>query len=196
MEVGGWCQAGYNEGGVVAMPSGFMGEGLQQILGRQRADGFSGFRGASITGIIPLSEAVLNEVMRAGLSERETPVQRMRLTLPGGNRIIVDLLVRVFIVNKAVRLELEADELIDFAREPVLRLRFIGAGLTGFLIEIFSGMVRQEGVRITGGAILVDLREMMERRDAGYLVPLLRWVRIQGGPGRWNIEFMVSIPEE
>jgi hypothetical protein len=172
-----------------------MDEGLQRIIERQRANGFSGFRGASVTGTIPLSEAVLNEVVLAGLSEKETPVQRMRILLPGGNRIVVDLLVRVLIVNKAFRLELEADELIDFAREPVLRLRFVGAGLTGFLIEIFSGMVRQEGVRITGGAILVDLREMMERKDFGFIVPLLRWVRIRGAQGRWNIEFLASVPE-
>jgi hypothetical protein len=173
-----------------------MGEGIQRIIERQRASGFSGFQGARITGTIPVSEAVLNAAMQAILSERETPIQRMRLSLPGGNRIVVDLMARVLIVNKAFRLELEADELIDFAREPILRLRLVGAGLTGFLIEIVSGVFRQEGIRITGGAILVDLREIMARQDQDYLLSLLRWVRIRGQAGRLDIEFLVSVPHE
>jgi hypothetical protein len=173
-----------------------MGDGIQRIIERQRAAGFPAFRGASVSGTIPVSEAVLNAVAWAALSEQETPVQRMRLTLPGGNRIVVDLVARILIVNKAFRLELEVDEVVDFAREPVLRLRFVGAGLTGVLIEIFSSLFRQEGIRITGGAILVDLREILERQNFGFLLPLIRWVQIRGQAGQLNAEFLLMVPDE
>jgi hypothetical protein len=171
---------------------------ITRLLQEQRANGYEAFRGAVLAGTLPLRESVLNDLVRKTALRDGAALKDIRLSLPGGTRIAVDLTATVLLFTKRVQLVLEADPRLDLQRDPVLRLRIVSSSLGligGLLADIIGGAFKQfpEGVSVTGQVITVDLHTLLRRQNLGDIIPLLKRLGFRGEPGFLYVDFQLSI---
>jgi hypothetical protein len=171
---------------------------LAQLLQDQRARGFEAFRGAVVEGTLPLRDTVLSAAVQQNILKSGSSLKDLRLSLPGGNRIGVDLTAAVLLFTKRVQLVLEIDPWVDLQQDPVVRLRIVSSSLGligGFLAEIVGSVFKQfpEGVNITNQIITVDLRTLLVQKDLADLAPLIKRLGFRGEPGILNIDFQLAV---
>jgi hypothetical protein len=171
---------------------------LAQLLQGHRAAGLEAFRGAVVEGTLPLRESVLNGAIQQTVLKSGSSLRDLRLSLPGGSRIVVDLTAAVLLFTKRVQLVLEIEPLVDFQQNPVLRMRIVSSSLGligGLLAEIVGSAFKHfpEGVSITNQVITVDLGAMLRQNKLGDLAPLVKTLGFRGEPGILYVDFQLAV---
>ena len=156
---------------------------MRDALTAWRASHFAGFAGASVEVRLPISQAVLNEVLAAEVRPRAPALRRLDVLIQDDNRL------DVFVASAQVRwlpsLAVPLRVLPRLGPGPSLRMELVGGGLAArlapFVAKLSEGHLR--GVAINDGSVDVDLSAFIAPVDAQTLGIWLESASIHTEPG-------------
>ena len=157
---------------------------LAAILVNLRDARFRDLSGARISASVPVSEQLLNEIVRATMPGN-LPVREVVVHPEPMNRFSVRIVPKAaFLPPLTVKLQIEKQPEFPASPELVLRMATMGGllGLAGAAFPI-AGML-PPGVRLDGERIVVDLRAMAQREGVLDLLALVRELEITTEEGR------------
>jgi hypothetical protein len=174
-----------------------MASGLNQILERQRQNGYAGFRGTSIKGRLPIREGLLNELIREGQAKKGGGSFRInQLSIQDNNILALNVTVEKWLFSKTLTIALAIDPIIDFPRSPFLKIRPAQSlGLLGTVIEIALTAINLPGaITVSPGQnIAVNLKAVLESAGRADLVPLIQGLGVTTQPGVLYLDFRLGI---
>jgi hypothetical protein len=157
---------------------------LAAVLVNLRDAKFRDLSGARVSASVPVSERLLNEIVRATMP-RNLPVRDVFVHPEAGNRFSVRISPKAaFLPQLTLRLEIERQPQFPASPELVLRMATMGGllGLAGAAFPI-AGML-PPGVRLEGERIVVDLKALAHREGVVDLLGLVRELEITTEEGR------------
>jgi hypothetical protein len=166
---------------------------LTALLLNLRDAGFRDLAGTRISGSIPVSERLLNQLVAATMP-KNLPVREVTVRPEPGNRFSVRISPRAaFLPQLTVKLEIEKQAQFPTSPEIVLRMATMGGllGLAGAAFPIASML--PPGVRLEGERIVVDLRELARREGVADLLELVRELDISTDEGRVRVFVDTSV---
>ena len=166
---------------------------LTALLLNLRDAGFRDLAGTRISGSIPVSERLLNQLVAATMP-KNLPVREVTVRPEPGNRFSVRIAPRAaFLPQLTVKLEIEKQAQFPTSPEIVLRMATMGGllGLAGAAFPIASML--PPGVRLEGERIVVDLRELARREGVADLLELVRELEISTEEGRVRVFVDTSV---
>jgi len=169
---------------------------LTDILERQRKAGFAGFRGATIKGRLPLREKLLNEaVLEATQGRAANSPAINRITVIDNNIVIVNVTAKILLFTQTLNLELAIDPIIDFPRDPYLRVRPARSlGVLGVLIDLFSAAFPLPAYATFAGQVFtLNLRDAMKAHGYAEYIPFVQYLGITTQAGTLNIDFRLAV---
>lgn len=157
--------------------------------------------GASFTGDVPLSRALINTVIAQQLARQRGSGKVAAVVVEPleGDRLLVSVRLRSsFVPPLRVLLAMVAQpELPD---SPVLVLRWSLEGglgplakLAGPALSIFD--VLPPGVRVDGDLIGIDVAAILRDKDAGSLLPYIRQLRVRTRQDRVLVHLELQVPD-
>ena len=167
---------------------------LAGLLANLRDSKFREIAGARVSGSIPISERLLNEIVAATMPQN-LPVREVSVRPEQGNRFSVRIAPKAaFLPQLTIKLDIEKQPQFPTSPELVLRMATMGGllGLAGAAFPIASML--PPGVRLQGDRIIVDLRALAQREGVVDLVDLVRELEITTEPGRVLIFADTSVP--
>jgi hypothetical protein len=174
-----------------------MASGLNQILERQRQNGYAGFRGASIKGRLPIREGLLNQLILEGQAKKAGKSFRInQLAIRDNNILALNVTVEKWLFSKTLTLELAIDPIIDFPRSPFLKIRPAQSlGLLGTVIEIAQTAINLPGaITVSPGQnIAVNLKAVLESAGRADLIPLIQGLGVTTEPGILYLDFRLAV---
>ena len=140
--------------------------------------------GATVDADIPLTTALINRKIAEYLARTDSKVSAAVVEPRPGNVLIVHVRLQSSLVPP-LPLHLEIAGQPEWPASPVLVLRWSLAGGLGVLARVAASpilalfSVLPPGVRVDGDLIGIDIAEVLRSRDAGWLVPLVKRLRLQ-----------------
>jgi hypothetical protein len=153
--------------------------------------------GTTVSGEIPLSNAVVNRVIAERLAGRQLPVSSVHVEAREGDVIVAHVTPRARFVPP-IRIDTRIETQPDFPGHPVLWLRWSipGAGLLALVaapaLAFFKAL--PPGIRVDGDRIAVDVRELLHARGHGEILPLVRGVRVHTRESVIAVQFDLHVP--
>jgi hypothetical protein len=166
---------------------------LTALLLNLRDAGFRDLAGTRISGSIPVSERLLNQLVAATMP-KNLPVREVTVRPEPGNRFSLRISPRAaFLPQLTVKLEIEKQAQFPTSPEIVLRMATMGGllGLAGAAFPIASML--PPGVRLEGERIVVDLRELARREGVADMLELVRELDISTDEGRVRVFVDTSV---
>ena len=164
-----------------------------EILRHLQSTGFSDLRGARLSGTVPVSERLINEIVASAVRPGG-PVREVRVhPLPGDAFSVRVTPTMGLLPSITVRLEIERQPELPASPVLVLKMATMGGlfGLASAALPI-AGMLPR-GVRLDGDRILVDLRTLAAERDAADLLPYVTGLRLNTEEARAVLHIDLSI---
>ena len=162
---------------------------LAGLVAHLRDSKFRELAGARVSGSIPISERLLNEIVAVTMP-KNLPVREVSVRPEQGNRFSVRIAPKAaFLPQLTVKLEIEKQPQFPTSPELVLRMATMGGllGLAGAAFPIASML--PPGVRLEGNRIIVDLRALAHREGLVDLLDLVRELEITTDAGRVQVFF-------
>ena len=169
-------------------------QSLFEILRHLQSTGFRDLSGARISGTVPVSERLIDEIVASAVRPGG-PVREVRVHPLPGDTFSVRVAPRASLLP-SITLRLEIDRQPEFPTSPVLVLRMATmGGLFGLAAAALpiAGML-PPGVRLDGDRILVDLRAIAADRDAADLLEYVTGLQLHTEDGRVVLHVDLSIP--
>jgi hypothetical protein len=166
---------------------------LATLLVNLRDRKFRDLAGARVSGSIPISERLLNEIVAATMP-KNLPVRDVSVRPEQGNRFSVRISPKAaFLPQLTVKLEIEKQPQFPTSPELVLRMATMGGllGLAGAAFPIASML--PPGVRLEGERIILDLRALAHREGVVDLLELVRELEITTEEGRMRVFVDTSV---
>jgi hypothetical protein len=165
------------------MPNDKMPEiNLLDLFQRLRGSGFRDFSGARVTAHVPISEALLNELIAASIPPN-APVRGVSIRPDAGNHFSVRVVPKAALLP-AITLKLAVERQPELPSTPVLVLRMVTlGGLFGLASGAITGLL-PPGVTLQGERILVDLHTIAAQRGAAEAFQYLSALQVATEPGR------------
>jgi hypothetical protein len=156
-----------------------------------QASGFADLAGTRISGTLPLSERLLNEILSASLPPGGA-VRGVTIHPETAGRFSVRLVPRATLIpGITLRLAIEAQPRLPDSAVLVVRMATL-SGLFGLAGGAVSGML-PPGVRLDGDRILVDLRSIAAQQGFADLLDHLRQLAITTRDGRLVLDFDAAV---
>jgi hypothetical protein len=157
------------------------------ILDRLRASGFAEVKGARASLSIPVSEALLNELITAALPAGG-PLRDLHVRPQAGNRLAVRARASRldFLPPMTISLQIEGQPLLP---DTPLVVRILSMpGLLSVAGSMLSPNSLPPGIRMERERVLVDVRQLLEARGFGEIVPLIERLQVSSEEGRLLID--------
>ena len=171
---------------------------LRDLLRRQPASGFADFPGAVVTGTLPLTEQVLNDIVAETVLKKNGPIKRFHVAVLPANRLVLDLTIEKWLFTPQFQVTLDVDKMVNFPADPVLRLRLahVEGPFAGLVEPVLNIIVPDgTGVRVSGRLIEIDLGALLRKGGQGYLIPLVKLLHLSTKQGRAEIDFALKVDE-
>ena len=169
-------------------------QSLFEILRHLQSTGFRDLSGARISGTVPVSERLIDEIVASAVRPGG-PVREVRVHPTSGDAFSVRVAPRASLLP-SITVRLEIDRQPELPASPVLVLRMATmGGLFGLASAAFpiAGML-PPGVRLDGDRILVDLRAIAADRGAADLLEYVTGLQLHTEEGRAVLHVDLSIP--
>ena len=164
-----------------------------EILNHLQSTGFRDVAGTRLSGTIPVSERLINEMVAASIP-RGGHVREAHVRPGPGNRFSVRIAPRAALLP-SLTLKLVIERQPELPGSPVLVLRMATmGGLFGMASAALpiAGML-PPGVRLAGDRILVDISAMAALRGFGDLVAHVRRLNITTEAGRILVQLDAAV---
>ena len=157
---------------------------LQRILQHLLATGFGDIAGTRVFATIPITESLLNQLIRETMPP-DLPVRDVSIRPEDGNVLSVRLTPRAMLIP-AITLKVNIERQPDIPTSPVLVLRLATMpgilGLAGAALPLERML--PPGVRMQGEVIMVDLQAMARQHGFEGYFHHLRQLRVTTDRGR------------
>jgi hypothetical protein len=156
---------------------------LVQILERLRASRFAAIQGARVSLSIPVSEALLNELI-AAVMPPSAPVRDLHVRPQAGNRLAVRGRASRLDFLPPVTISLQIEQQPQLPDRPLVVRILSLPGLLSVAGSLLSPGSLPPGVRLERERVLVDVRQLLERQGLGEVVPLIERLNVSSEDGR------------
>lgn len=164
---------------------------------------FRDLEGATINAEIPVSEALLNELMTKQVKSIGM-VEKMRLRLPGNDRMLISVKAKVPTGLLGIKLPVQKDILlqlnpnVQLQPTPRLQLRILEgfSGIEKIILNWFEKLISKTvpgEVNIEGSSVTIDLKELMDQESLNFLTKKVQEVNIEGHNGKLVVSLLVKI---
>jgi hypothetical protein len=170
---------------------------VRDLLGPQ----FQLIAGAWISGEIPVSEALVNRVIREqlGRPDSDAPITAARVEIHGADEMTAHVTLRASSFLPSLKVAIRIDQQPSFPDRPVLGVRWTLAGM-GFLgrvaapaLTLFKAL--PPGVQLAGDRLLLDIRRVLESRGLGDVARCVSVLHLNTRPGSLVVRFELRVPE-
>jgi hypothetical protein len=151
--------------------------------------------GTTLTGEIPLSDALVNRLIAERLANHPQ-VSSVRVQAEEGDRVAVLVTPRSRLMPP-VKISALVERQPEFPGAPVLRLHWtmpaLGplAMLAAPALAFFKAL--PPGIRVEGDRLFVDVRQLLESRGLGEVVGMIRRADIHTRRGGFVVRFEVGV---
>jgi hypothetical protein len=148
---------------------------IVRILERQQAIGFEDLRGAEVSATVPISERLLNELIRESLPD-SVPVRDLHVAPVSGDRFVVRARVGSLSFLPPLKVTVLIDRQPELPLSPVLVLKLESGALMALAAPVLRSIAAlPPGVVIDRDRVLVDIAKLLEQRGlADYLAFIQR----------------------
>ena len=173
--------------------------GTQQLvtmLKRERAAGFKRLGGTQIEASLPITQRLIDVLLRQVASERR--LSGLEVTLKANQEIGVVVVKPVLGFETRLGIDLRIRGPVDLASDPHVYLVLARPSMTWSALSrvaIAAGLA-PEGIEIGRDGVAINLRAMAARAGAPDLLSLLRTVRFDGEPGVLWVHVRGDVPEK
>ena len=150
-------------------------------LRHETQTGFRSFQGAQIQGTFPLTEALLNRLLR---SSPNNVVSNLHIEIKAANQFVVTY--KMFHATATLGMEVQLPD------RPQVHLRLASRVVAWGL----ASALKVPHVRFDGTHVTVDLSAFKAIRDYHHIWKHLRPLRLTTVPGKLNIDFHGRIQED
>ena len=153
--------------------------------------------GTTVDAEIPLTPALINRKIAEYLTRADGKVSAVVVEPVAGDALNVQVRLKASLVPPLpVRLEIAGQP--EWPASPVLVLRWSITGGLGVLARAASPVLSMfgtlpPGVRVDGDLIGIDIAEMLRSRGAGWLVPLVKRVRLHTSPAGLTVKLGLGL---
>ncbi len=157
-------------------------EYLDKLGERQKTSGLADFAGLDIALAIPITQTVLDDLLRP--VPFPEPVCAFRLRFTGDDLITLEVGLNVFLFKTTVRVEARVERYVPFPRDPVLTLTL----LTGGIVEMGLNVIPfPDWIKVEGRQVQLNLGKLLRDSGQEWLVSILRDVKFNVRPGVLNL---------
>lgn len=164
---------------------------LQARLLAERRDGFRRLSGLELAGTLPLTSAILTQILRQGIKPG-TAVTDIAIALRPNNVAVAVLALEGFLMPKRAEVAIVLTGNVATAQRPKLTAQLEVSGTLGLLLPLISGMFTRPGVTFQGRAVEFDLAELLKVSGNGDLLPLLRRLELRTETGKLFLDFQLG----
>jgi hypothetical protein len=150
--------------------------------------------GASFSGELPLSNAIVNRLIAEALRGKDLPVTSVLFEAQDADRMLVHLDLRGPFPNIKIALRIDQQPQPD---NPVLGMRWsmpaIGpfAAFASPALAFFKAL--PPGIRVDGDRILVNIKDLITSRGFGEYLNYLRTLQVHAVGGRLLATFEIRV---
>ena len=162
------------------------------IIDRLRTSGFAEVKGARASLSIPVSEALLNELITAAVPPGG-PLRDLRVRPQAGNRLAVRARASRldFLPPMTISLQIEGQPRLP---DTPLVVRILSMpGLLSVAGSMLSPNSLPPGIRMERERVLVDVRQLLEAKGFGEIVPLIERLQVSSEEGRLLIDVDIKV---
>lgn len=154
------------------------------------------FCGGHLSGELPVTAAVVNQLIAAQLAARQTPVKAIRVEPLDGNQIDVQVTPATWLVPTIrIRAAIERQPQLPDSPFLVLRWTLPAAGplvrLAGPFLANLKSLPR--GITLDADFAVVNLRELLAGQGHDDLLPYVKTLRVDTRPGAFLVRFEVGV---
>ena len=151
---------------------------------------FSELRGAVVDATVPISQALINELIQSALKGNKN-IASIRVSLHPQNRISAD--VKTTLLPWALNLKLKLDTSVDFASHgsPKIRAWLENNRLLGSLGTLFNAL--PEGIKLYGNQVVVDLGAFLRTPEQKRYLELVKSVGIRTEEGTVTLDIRAAV---
>ena len=165
---------------------------LSGILDRLRASGFAEVKGARASLSIPVSEAILNELITAALPAGGS-LRDLHVRPQADNRLAVRARASRldFLPPMTISLQIEGQPRLP---DTPLVVRILSMpGLLSVAGSMLSPSSLPPGIRLERERVLVDVRQLLEAKGFAEIVPLIERLQVSSEEGRLLIDVDIQV---
>ena len=162
------------------------------VIDRLRGSGFAEVKGARASLSIPVSEAILNELITAALPAGG-PLRDLHVRPQAGNRLAVRARASRldFLPPMTISLQIEGQPQLP---DTPLVVRILSMpGLLSVAGSMLSPGSLPPGIRLERDRVLVDVRQLLEGKGFAEIVPLIERLQVSSEEGRLLIDVDMQV---
>lgn len=163
---------------------------------RQRQNNFADFKGAAITGTIPLREALVNELALEAVRQNNDKLKGLQVSFLDNNLIHIKVTVKIFIATPTLDLAVQVENRQNNQGAPILRLQVtpLGGGLLDTFLPVLLGMIPvPESVTVSGRQVDINLHTVFTRRGMHEIAALIKLLQLRVRRGIAEIDFGLKV---
>lgn len=163
---------------------------MDRVFQKVIDNNFSDLKGTHVDASIPMSQALINELIDAALQGNKT-IESCRVSVHAQNRVSADL--KTTLLPWSLHLQLKLDNSVDFASysSPKLRAWMENNRLLGSLGSMFN--VLPEGIKLYGDQVVVDLGVFLQTPEQKRILDLVKSVEIDTVEGKVILDVRIEV---
>ncbi len=163
---------------------------LTRFLEKQKATGFADLAGLDIAFALPVTQKVLDDILAPVPFPEQ--IRSFRLRFGGSDLVLFEVGLNLFLFKTTVRVEARVERFVPFPHDPVLTLNLLSGGLLEMGLNVVP---LPDWVHVSGRQVRLDLGKLIRDGGNGWLIPLLRDVKVNVGTGAVNITGRLVVPD-
>lgn len=176
------------------MPTPTIADRVRQAFGID----LDNFSGGSLAGEVPLTDAVINDVIAERLAASQGPVAAAHVQAHEGQQLTIQLSMRGPRLMPSVKIAARIEQQPQCPHPAVLGLRWSMPGLGPLALFAAPALAHFKalpaGIRVEGDRMTIDIGELLAARGLGDLVSYLAGLRVTTRNGLIVVQFEARIP--
>ena len=165
---------------------------LLEILERLRASRFAAVKGARASLSIPVSESFLNELIAAALPPGGS-LRDLQVRPQADNRLAVRARASRLDFLPPMTISVQIEQQPQLPDTP-LKVKILSLpGLLSLAGSVLSANSLPPGIRLERERVLVDVRQLLESKGFGEIVPLIERLHVSSEEGRLLLDVDIRV---
>ena len=160
---------------------------LIDILERLRASRFAEVKGARASLSIPVPESLLNELIAAALPPGG-PLRDLQVRPQAGNRLAVRGRASRLDFLPPMTISVQIEQQPQLPDTPLVVRILSLPGLLSMAGSLLSPGSLPPGIRLDRERVLVDVRQLLEKKGLGEIVPFIERLQVSSEEGRLLVD--------
>jgi hypothetical protein len=165
---------------------------LPKILEKLRASRFAEIKGARASFSIPVSEQLLNELITAAMPST-APLRDLHVRPQADNRLVVRARAARLDFLPPMNISLQIEQQPQLPDTPLVVRILSLPGLLSVAGSLMSPNSLPPGIRLDRERVLVDVRQLLESKGFGEIVPLIERLQVSSEEGRLLLDVDIRV---